>query len=996
MRHLFDTKKEHKSIKLVKKLQKEADKEWENEIARRREQELNDEAIAKELQAQLEQESSAANGSNRANSPPPLPTKPRAYNSSTNISSSHATASSSSISPPTNYSSNSLPTASTTSPTSSTSPFATKPMYSISSTNHHSQPALPPRDQNAANGNKRPVKSYLSNNNSNERYKPELQFALASPAPCPSSVFYQKTPKMTPAITPLKALDTNTTNSASNNSALYNGSKTPTSSNGMQPSRPAPVTVQPQPPPISRPASTQPVINRMEMPMPTDMNPTHFQSMSANSAPSSYNNHHHQTSVTSPTQNAPYQPPSYAPHKSDPIVLPLSQPTPPQASSQQQQQHYSAPAAATLIPVAPPHPPLYPQQQQQQNDTNASYFPPPPPQQQQQQQQQQSQQQHYPYQTMRQSISSPAISLPLNSNGIYQQANYSQPQQQQQQQSPPAQQPSYSFNSVYQSTPPPQQQQQQSYASVKPPLVSAASSSGFQIPPMPVCASSSSSSNLTTKPQPQPQVQQKRKSTLAPTNPYYNKQDEPPLSNSTISLKPDEGQPKEYMHQDLLGLGRDNGKDDDEDEDDDWDIVRPAKTPHRPPTPMASNAAVNEQEEDEDDKESAIDYSDMIYHSGEKVQEEKEKKHTHSDHEEENEEEEEEEGEEDWEDTAIDPFDDDFAVHVPKGSKATSATVVGDFRKKRASSVVTTLSPTIQILDPTIIPATTSPIASPEEAEEKIIVQKRKPKQDKTEEDNTPRQYVEKESQEIEHRPITPHMNRQSMGSYVSSSVAATPAPSFYSPSPAPPHPSQQLSYYSHSQSTPLIELHLPEDEQSKVYPTNILKAGAPPDSSASQMQQQQQQAANPYFKKQGIVPATDYGYFKEGDQLANKTLPKLPPSATSNDDRHITVSSINPGQRVWIRIHPTDTGKDLAERIHIVASYQTRRVTKITTKQGRQISLDNKPLFEDWNEIVNFKEGEQWTVEWVPIEHPYVDIITEGKEFMKQLKANFRGSSSK
>lgn len=90
MRHLFDTKKEHKSIKLVKKLQQEADKEWENEITRRREQELNDEAIAKELQAQLEQESSSAagntNGSNHpiSTSPPPLPTKPRAYNSSIN------------------------------------------------------------------------------------------------------------------------------------------------------------------------------------------------------------------------------------------------------------------------------------------------------------------------------------------------------------------------------------------------------------------------------------------------------------------------------------------------------------------------------------------------------------------------------------------------------------------------------------------------------------------------------------------------------------------------------------------------------------------------------------------------------------------------------------------------------------------------------------------------------------------------------------------------
>ncbi|KAG1079875.1 hypothetical protein G6F42_023568 [Rhizopus arrhizus] len=205
MRHLFDTKKEHKSIKLVKKLQEEADKEWENEITRRREQELNDEAIAKELQAQLELESSGS-GSN-ANSPPPLPTKPRAYNSSINIS-SHAASSSTS---PTNYSTNSLPT-------TSTSPFATKPLYSISSTNNNSQPALPPRDQNV--NSKKPVKSYL--NNSNERYKPELQFALASPAPCPSSVFYQKTPKMTPAITPLKALDTSSSN-------LYNGNKTPTS-----------------------------------------------------------------------------------------------------------------------------------------------------------------------------------------------------------------------------------------------------------------------------------------------------------------------------------------------------------------------------------------------------------------------------------------------------------------------------------------------------------------------------------------------------------------------------------------------------------------------------------------------------------------------------------------------------------------------------------------------------------------------------------------------
>lgn len=100
MRGLFDTKKEQKSIKLVKKLQEEADKEWQKEVTRRKEQELNDEVIAKELQAQLEEEQRQASRSSlpgtpvtrndntnpflSPSSPPPLPTKPRAYNSANN------------------------------------------------------------------------------------------------------------------------------------------------------------------------------------------------------------------------------------------------------------------------------------------------------------------------------------------------------------------------------------------------------------------------------------------------------------------------------------------------------------------------------------------------------------------------------------------------------------------------------------------------------------------------------------------------------------------------------------------------------------------------------------------------------------------------------------------------------------------------------------------------------------------------------------------------
>jgi hypothetical protein len=88
------------------------------------------------------------------------------------------------------------------------------------------------------------------------------------------------------------------------------------------------------------------------------------------------------------------------------------------------------------------------------------------------------------------------------------------------------------------------------------------------------------------------------------------------------------------------------------------------------------------------------------------------------------------------------------------------------------------------------------------------------------------------------------------------------------------------------------------------------------------------------------------------------------------------------------------DTGKELAERIHIVASYKTQRVIKITTASGRSVPLDNSPVFEDWNEIVAFKEGEAWKVDWGMMNPSYIDIISEGKEFMKQLKANFKSSS--
>ncbi|KAI8997718.1 hypothetical protein BDB01DRAFT_772148 [Pilobolus umbonatus] len=89
----------------------------------------------------------------------------------------------------------------------------------------------------------------------------------------------------------------------------------------------------------------------------------------------------------------------------------------------------------------------------------------------------------------------------------------------------------------------------------------------------------------------------------------------------------------------------------------------------------------------------------------------------------------------------------------------------------------------------------------------------------------------------------------------------------------------------------------------------------------------------------------------------------------------------------MWIPIQPGDTGKVLAERIHELASHRSRKVAKIITRKGRSVPLDNRPVFEDWDEILSHKEGEEWKVEWVPMES-YVDKISEG---MKQLKTNFK-----
>ncbi|RCH99541.1 hypothetical protein CU097_011165 [Rhizopus azygosporus] len=241
----------------------------------------------------------------------------------------------------------------------------------------------------------------------------------------------------------------------------------------------------------------------------------------------------------------------------------------------------------------------------------------------------------------------------------------------------------------------------------------------------------------------------------------------------------------------------------------------------------------------------------------------------------------------------------------------------------------------IQIVDPTLH---IYPLATEEKVEQKneavVVTSKEKTEQTWT------RGYVEKESTE------RPYAEKESTERLYAEKESAD----------------RSYAEKESKEIEPVRPLVRPDDDDDdkppkQVFPTNILRAGAP-------------------------VPSNEYGYYS-----VDKDLPTVPQSA-NKEDRHITVASVNPGQRVWIRIHPTDTGKTLAERIHIVATYQTRKVTKITTKNGRNIPLDNTPLFADWNEILSFEEGEPWTVEWTYMDHPYLEKLAGGKEWVKHLKS--------
>ncbi|ORY94979.1 hypothetical protein BCR43DRAFT_494925 [Syncephalastrum racemosum] len=108
-------------------------------------------------------------------------------------------------------------------------------------------------------------------------------------------------------------------------------------------------------------------------------------------------------------------------------------------------------------------------------------------------------------------------------------------------------------------------------------------------------------------------------------------------------------------------------------------------------------------------------------------------------------------------------------------------------------------------------------------------------------------------------------------------------------------------------------------------------------------------------------------------EPVAKKSEP-----VTSNErkTRQITVQSINREHRVWIDVEPTETGISLAEKIHTIATFRTRKILTITTKSGRVVPIDHRPVFGSWMDMEAFQDGEQWKVEWGQLDKGFMDRI--------------------
>ncbi|GAN03696.1 hypothetical protein MAM1_0046c03151 [Mucor ambiguus] len=180
---------------------------------------------------------------------------------------------------------------------------------------------------------------------------------------------------------------------------------------------------------------------------------------------------------------------------------------------------------------------------------------------------------------------------------------------------------------------------------------------------------------------------------------------------------------------------------------------------------------------------------------------------------------------------------------------------------------------------------------------------------------------------------------------------------------PPPPQPLPQ-EYPLYSNMPPLSpQQQRPYNEQSMYPPSSSLISQAPLPAPVNTM------TVTPAMPSTAAsVPGTAPNDTAAGDKSKKKK------EKPEKKVRQITVQSINAEHRVWIDVLPSETGLSLAEKIHIIATFRTRKIVSIATASGRKVPLDNRPVFGSWMDMENFVDGERWTVEWRENDRGVVD----------------------
>lgn len=381
------------------------------------------------------------------------------------------------------------------------------------------------------------------------------------------------------------------------------------------------------------------------------------------------------------------------------------------------------------------------------------------------------------------------ISLPLGANDM---VPYAHPVQQHYNSGTPPPQQSYNNSG----TPPPQQSYnnsstppaQQSYNSTPP------AQQNYNTPPAYTTQQSYNNTPAPVNPKSYPNSPPAQYVSVPPQTATPPPPPTVPLNNQTTStvtsmplnkqattnpyFKKQSSKPKPVFSNSVLTLKPDEeGEEEEEEEEDEWDSMVPV-TKRAPTPPPPSNAYTGSS-----DEESEYDYSDMIYDRRQ---------------------------EEDSLELESDPFADSFAVKAVKPTE-----------------------PSIRILDPTMLSRQLSTkIAIEDEISDTVDERQtdtgsgavrtyEEKESEEAEQQNIVRTYEEKESEEIE--PVFPRFQTPIQYARPVFTAENTPGPVYQ----------QQSGFFNHA----IVE----EGTNDTVYPTNILRAGAPPKMSAS----------NPYSKKQ-------------------------------------------------------------------------------------------------------------------------------------------------